>query len=396
MSHRIIVAATLAVALSLPATGTQHLVSPGDNWERLASRLRPGDEVILLPGRHASASFGDLHGTSNEPIVIRGFSAEHPATIAALNFGIELVRPQFVILRDLKVESATKCGISISGRGEDRTLGEPWYAGVRIQRVAVSSTGDYEDGIAIQIDGIRQCMIEDLTCDGWGAVGLDIVASSDITIERALFSGAEGFEQTFGVRIRGGSHTVIVSRSQFRAITDAPVSIGGSSFRSEFPERLMSQAEAQAVFEAAQVTLSQCLIEGGMCGVRVASSSRCAIQACTIVDQQYWSIRLDEDKDSEPLARTRGLQVAQSLFTSAAEDFETPFRIDGELADDALALEDNLWWFPSVEPMELAGQVLFPQVVMVDPLLDGNRAPGSAAARQYGAAALRGLPTDQP
>ncbi len=52
-------ATVLAVVLAgtTRVEGTQHLISPGEDVRGLSKQIRPGDEVLLLPGRHDPAVF---------------------------------------------------------------------------------------------------------------------------------------------------------------------------------------------------------------------------------------------------------------------------------------------------------------------------------------------------
>lgn len=54
----------------------QHLVSSGQEWSRLAGVVRPGDEIVLLPGVHRPATLFGLPGGAGRisPSSTRGWT----------------------------------------------------------------------------------------------------------------------------------------------------------------------------------------------------------------------------------------------------------------------------------------------------------------------------------
>ena len=57
---RILIALIAPLLLAQAAGATQHLVSPGEDLELLDERLKPGDEIILMPGQHRPGRPTDL------------------------------------------------------------------------------------------------------------------------------------------------------------------------------------------------------------------------------------------------------------------------------------------------------------------------------------------------
>ena len=367
-----------------PALATQHLVSPGRDWSRLAGKVKPGDEIVLMPGRHMPASLADLTGAAGAPIVIRGFDERRPAEIAAQEYGVELIRPSFVVLRDLHILNAEKRGVLISGRRDDRSIPEAWHASVQMQRITIEATGGFEDGVACEIEGIRQCYIKDLTCRGWGDAAMDIVACSDITIERSTFEGIEGFQQTNGVRVRAGSETIFLLQCRLESILDAPLRIGGASFKSEFAGSVMAQAETQEIHEAGQVTVNRCVVRGGVCGIRFTAASRCMIQSSTFIDQDYWTFWIDDADRKDFASPSTGLQFARNLATSEGNDFESAFLV-GETTPQTVAISENVWWYPQLAEVAMPVEPRYQQRVDLDPLLHADLWPQAPEAVGFGA-----------
>ena len=82
----------------------QHLVRAGSNWEMLEKKLRPGDEIILMPGVHRAATLDNLRGTEARPIVIRSVDPRLGAKIRAEGYGLRLVNPRHVRVENLIID----------------------------------------------------------------------------------------------------------------------------------------------------------------------------------------------------------------------------------------------------------------------------------------------------
>src|SRR5690554_6584206 len=100
--HWTLVSTALAVAgvvvFTSDARATQHLVDSGKDWQKITTMVRPGDEILLLPGNHRSAVLDGLQGTQNQPILIRGLDPHNPPLIDG---AIALLNPRHVILENV-------------------------------------------------------------------------------------------------------------------------------------------------------------------------------------------------------------------------------------------------------------------------------------------------------
>ncbi len=107
-TRRAFLVAALMLGAGESATGTQHLVAPGHDWVSVAARVRPGDQIVLMPGRHRPGTLKGLEGTWAKPIIIGGLSPDNPAIIVAERYGIRLRRPRHLILQNLRITGATR------------------------------------------------------------------------------------------------------------------------------------------------------------------------------------------------------------------------------------------------------------------------------------------------
>ena len=171
------------VVLTQTVGAGQILVAPGQTWEDIALRVKPGDEVILMPGIHRPATIENLRGTKRRPIIIRGLDENNPSTIDAKTYGIRLVRPRHVILSDLIIDGAMVNGILIDNSAppgetrnpnEENDQAEP-YGNITIRNVHVDRTGVRGQRHAIFLIGMANIRIEGCRISGWAGSGIEIV-----------------------------------------------------------------------------------------------------------------------------------------------------------------------------------------------------------------------------
>lgn len=67
-----VVAAVLVCSAVAHGQGRQYPVQPGDDYREVVRRLRPGDELVFLPGVHERAASLAIQGTADGPITLRG------------------------------------------------------------------------------------------------------------------------------------------------------------------------------------------------------------------------------------------------------------------------------------------------------------------------------------
>ena len=149
-TRRLLLMLVLAVGgLAVPAHARQYLVGPGDNWKHIAPSLRPGDEIILMPGRHKSCVLQGIQGTGKRPIVIRGLTPDKPSLIVAKAEGLRLVGVKHVIIKDVVISGARINGISVLPSLEPgATRDGPWKSHLTLQNVTIERTGPAVAGTA--------------------------------------------------------------------------------------------------------------------------------------------------------------------------------------------------------------------------------------------------------
>jgi hypothetical protein len=384
-----ITAVVLCAAASIGASATQHLVAPGEDWSRLASRVKPGDEIILMPGRHKPASFTDLRGEANRPIIIRSVTPDAPAVIVADSAGVEFIRPFAVILQDVQITAGTRTGIrATDGHMGEEVAGDPYQSGFRIRRVTISRIGPEATSDAIRIWGLADVQVDQLTVHGWGGAAVEIVGCREVTIERSRFLGDADFEQVSGVEVRGGSQAVSVIDCVFRDCGEASIALGGHSARREFRPSLPEAPDTKRPrFEASRVQVDRCEVVGGRTSFSLIGAQHVVINACTIVNPGASLFRFGATDPNAPVSPNDHVTLDANLLTWKPATLQALFAADDTARPATLNITDNLWWSPG-ESAQLADRFpvepALPQTLDVDPRLDREYRPTDPAATPYG------------
>lgn len=383
--------------------GRQHLVNPGDDWSQLADQLRPGDEIILMPGVHRPAVLDDLRGTHERPIIIKSLTAEHPATINAAmalpgaggaggtgsagsgggRHGLLLRRTQHVIVQDLIITGATLHGIEASGA---RETSEPANQGpsLTLRHVTVTHVGPIGRRNGLLLRNLDRVIIEQCAFEGWGGSAVELVACNDVSIEKCSFRGLEDYSQMNAVQIRAGSERVRIEDCLMIDAGVTAVAMGGQSSSEEF----RGPASANPRPEAARVRVTRNLVRGGHSAVAFINCDQCIARNNTIVRPQRW-VYLILDNDGPQLAPSRRCTFASNLIHWQPGDLQRFSHLRDGAAANGLTLDQNLWWSADLEKArsrlgELAGSSQFPQVMDVNPQLDDRYLPTEPQAMMFG------------
>ncbi len=380
----------IILTATAPAAGTQHLVSPGNSWQDVADRARPGDRIILLPGRHRPASFNGLKGAPGKPIRIGGLDPRNPAIIMARREGLRLQQPQHVIIENLVITGATISGLVINGgRGQGETR-EPWPAHVTLRNVTVQRTGPRGDRHAIDLTGLSDLQIEDCHVEGWGGAGINLVGCHTVAISKCTIKGLAGHSQSVGIMIRGGSTGVRITDCVIEGATERCVSIGGRTDVADFWPTIPDDAPAGSRFEARAVKVLRCVLVGSECPIAFVSCDDAHVSYTTIVRPRRWVTSLLKVHDDARVALPHGAVFGNNLIVWEPGDLEQPVHIGEGIGPKPLFLDANLWWSP--EQPEQLEQLLDspnirhrPQITRIDPKLDERLRPTEKRAWGFGA-----------
>jgi hypothetical protein len=376
------------LVLARPASAAQILVNPGDDWAAKAAKARPGDEIILLPGRHRPASFERLMGTQQAPIIIRGATPQKRPLIAAQLDGIRIKLGAHVVIKDLDITGGSASGIWISGR---QSSGAPERSrNILIKDVSISRIGPRGQRHGIYLAALNDVRMLNIRVEGWGGSALELVACSEVSLNGGTFRGLEDHTQNCGIRARAGCERVAITDCRFDNAGDFVLSIGGKSDAGEFVPPLSADAAASSVAEVANMTVDRCKIVGGLCPVAFIHAEQCSLRATTIVRPHRCIVAvLNESPDVRVKPSTRNT-FGYNLTVWQGGDLVRLAELAEGTRADAVILEDNLWWSNETAEQRgklgpLPGKEPTRQVFEVDPKLNDRLSPAEPAAQSFGA-----------
>ncbi|MDZ4755951.1 MAG: right-handed parallel beta-helix repeat-containing protein [Phycisphaerae bacterium] len=391
LTHPLLVAlAVMGAALSVQtAAATQHLVAAGDDWSKLKEKLKPGDEIILMPGNHKGARFDDLAGEPGKPIVIRSPDPKTVSRIDADDVGIYLVRPRWVRIQNIFIVDARRAGIIIAGDAKQRS------SNISIVNVYVAKSGDLAEKAGIRIEFADHVAFADCRVEAWHRAGIHVHASTDVALVGVQLLGGPLTDDVYGVAIDGGSSSVILERCRFGREIGTAVAIGLSDTDTPpapptpaaTPGSASGPVDPSApVYLAEAVTVERSIVDHVKTFIAFGSCANVLVRANTVVEPQT-AYALFEPPAG--YAQITGSSFLANLMQWTPGSLKRFSFAGGGVDPKGLSVETNLWSsaeLPLAKSLlgDFVGTVKSEQVLNVDPKLDGYQRPMNDAAKIFG------------
>ncbi len=382
------------------ACATQHLINPGQDWQRLAADLKPGDQIILMPGHHRPATLDRLTGSRRSPIIIRGLDPKRPSIIDASRYGLVLHQPQHVMIENLTITGATISGLVIDdldtttvrhpNEPEPATAGEPWSANLLLRDLSVTNTGPEGKRHAVLLSGLRDVRIYNVHIEGWGGSAFEVIGCHGVSLESCRFIAKDDHTQLNGIRVRAGSQRVNIIKSHFEGIAEAVVVLGGMSKLPEFRPSLAPDAASGTRYEARFVQIQRCTFVGGAYPIVLAHCDDSLMRNNTFIRPRHAILYTTTAHTDRRIGSTRRAIFGGNLVVWEPGDLRQLVVVAA--ADDAesFVFQESLWW--STETLQqrarlgdLPGLGQVPQITDVDPKLDEQLRPTEPKAAHFGA-----------
>jgi hypothetical protein len=383
-------AALAALLTALHASADVHEVHPGDDWSRLADRIKPGDEIVLAEGEHVPATFTGLRGEPTRPIVIRPALAGKLAEIRPDREALKLVDCSHVRVERILVRNARRAGIlvesSVPGASRDIGLADVLVIGVK---------GLAEQaGVVIRESsevGILRSRFEN--CAGSGIL---IENSDGVTVDSIQIIARKNAPMQAGVAIAGACERPSVLRVSVSGQVDTAFEIGRKA-----PERLAvgsappasAPADAPSTKRAAvrNLVITESRSRGSARAIDFGSCEECVVRSSTFLDS-----REEVHRVAPP---PTGYSTGSLRFTDNLVAWEpgvlrrlASIEPGGEAA--RFVFGPNLWWSSElpvalprigVEGTIFTGTIDAAQILDVDPVLDNYGYSTSERSRGFGA-----------
>lgn len=294
----------LPASFGASALAVQRLVAPGQEWQTLAPDIKPGDQIILMPGRHRPAVFESLVGQPGRPITIRSADPANPSEIQAEQEGLRINRAAHLVVKDLNINQATVNGICL---GEPGDSPEPGHvsSNIQLRNIGVFRTGPRGQRHGLLIARSSEVHIENCRIEGWGGSGIELVACRDVTVRRCRLKGLDDHGQINGIRVRAASQRVQIEQCRLEDAGQCALSAGGLSDLREFQPPITSSAASGSACEASQVQMENCTIVGGQIAIAFINANDCLARNNTIVRPRRCVMALLDQHDDPRISPGR-------------------------------------------------------------------------------------------
>jgi hypothetical protein len=339
MARITICATVLALCVSI-VSGAVSVVKD-DSLQQSIRNAKPGDVIRIAPGKyHGGIHVEAVSGTKDSPIVIEAADEKNPPVFEGGANAIQLSRCSCIVLRNLKFRGQTGNGLNIDDGGK---LDTP-AVGVVLERLHVSDVGPRGNHDGIKLSGLKGFRVVDCVIEGWAGSAIDMVGCHEGVIEGCTFRGKEGFEQSTGPQMKGGSSAIVIRHCDFLNAGGRAINVGGSTGAAYFRPR-------DATWEAKEITVEDCRFVGSDAPVAFVGVDGATFRRNTIYQPKKWVMRILQENQDARFAPCRDVTFERNLIVFRRADVRVHVNlgVSGEPAAETFKFVEN-WWYCADEP----------------------------------------------
>jgi hypothetical protein len=337
--RRLAVLVVLLAAQAAPAGAGPATAGSDDELRAALASLRPGDELVIRPGRYRGGlSLAGLAAPASGVTLIRGADAKDPPVFEGGGSGWHLADCNGITLRGLVVRGATGNGVNVDDGGSFDTPAR----GVTIEDVTISDTGPRGNCDALKMSGVERFVVRNCRFEGWGGSAIDMVGCRDGRVEDCRFTGKEGFDQSSGVQMKGGTEDVLVQCSFFDKAGERAINLGGSTGLQYFRPK-------PGEFEARRITVAGNRFVGSMAPVAFVNADASRVARNTIVHPAKWVLRILQEQRAPGFLPCRGCAFEENLVVFD-ERVTTAVNVGPGTAPDTFTFRRNAWCGGAARP----------------------------------------------
>lgn len=384
MSKWMIGLAGVLVVLASAAAMAGQQSEVGDSAQLKTALLaaKPGDRILVRPGRYEQLSVAGVHGRPGELIQIVAKDPNDPPVFdgqAKDPCGFAMTDCTYILIDGLIATGATRNNFDLGHAGSHGWGGVDHIIVRNLHSRRIAAAGN-NDGI--KMTGVTDFLFENCSVESWGGEGsaMDMVACARGLIAGCRFSypDVKG-ENANTIQPKGGSYHLGMFRCHFDRSNHRSMQFGGSTDLQYF-----LQGNQDSGWEGLDMVAIGNIITGAESAVCFVSCTRCLFAYNTVVKQEDYVIRVLKEGGTHLVANNtfqRNLVVYGKLSGTVLEDHG-----GGDLA--SFTFSDN-YWYNAADPAKSIPQLAARQDNPAggqDPQLDERfkPAPGSPAAA-YGA-----------
>ena len=315
--------------------GSEIVVSDTQQLRRALAEATPGTTIRIAPGTYRGGlGARDLHGTTDQPIVLRAMDPQKPPLFEGGGSGLQLSHVSYVELHDLAMSGATGNGLNIDDGGSYETPSHH----VTLRGIVVRDVGPDGNRDGIKLSGLDDFLIENCIVERWGAggSGIDMVGCHRGTITGCTLRHENG-RGSNGIQAKGGTSDVTISRCRFEQAGQRGINVGGSTGLAYF------RPEPQS-YEAKNITVEDCRFVGSVAPIAFVGVDGATVRFNTIYRPGKWVFRILQETRQEDFVPCRNGRFTDNLIVFDAAALTTPVNIGPGTAPETFTLARNAWY----------------------------------------------------
>lgn len=321
--------ALLLASFSSPATaGAEVIIRSDAELRTTLQSLKPGATLKIAPGVYASNNY--VSGIEN--LTIEALDPENPPVFKGGDVAWHFSRCPGLTLRNLRVTGQRNNGLNLDEGGQS----DKPVTGITLERIEVSDVGPTGNRDGIKCSGLDELTIRDCTITGWGGQGIDWVGCHRSLITGCRIVGKPGFSGDSGIQLKGGSSDSVVEKCHLINAGGRPIQVGGSTGTPYF-------RPLGANYEARNITVRDCVIEGGQCATAFTSIDGAQFIGNTILFPEKWIFRILGTPDTK-IIPPRNVLVKGNRIVFRRSQVQIDINIGPHTAPETFRFEGNQWF----------------------------------------------------
>jgi hypothetical protein len=254
------------------------------------SQAKPGTTILIAPGDYSGGMyFRNVSGSAEARITIQGADPDDPPVFKEAAQAMHLADCNYVTLADFIVDGCSTNGLNCDDGG---SIATPMHHLV-VENVTIRHIGPRGNHDGLKMSGIDQFIIRNCRFIGWGGSAIDMVGCHQGVVEDCSFHGAEGFDNSEAIQMKGGCSDNLVQCCFFDRAGGRGLNLGGSTGLAFFRPSVGD-------YEATRLLAAGNRFYGGQAPVAWPTSSCNRVVQNTIVLPDKWIGRiLQETRDPQ-------------------------------------------------------------------------------------------------
>lgn len=308
--------------------GEEVLVHSSDELRAALSSATSETTIRVAPG-----SYGHGYQISNvDRLTIEGQNPDSPPIFSGGQAGLICSNCDHLVLRNLEFRGQSGNGLNIDDGGRrDRPVNE-----TLIENVKVFDIGPKGNHDGIKCSGVDHLAIRKCTISGWGGQAIDLVGCHDSVISQCHLIGKPGFEAVSGIQTKGGSSGIVIEECHFEQAGMRPMNIGGSTGLPFF-------RPVDAKYEAKDIVVRRCHIEGSSCAVAFASVDGAEFSNNVIEYPTKWVFRILQENVEPGFATCGNVVIKDNHITFRRSEVRDEVNIGGGTRPETFQFIGNQW-----------------------------------------------------